>query len=165
MPVGEYTARVVEHGAGESRTGTPYIGVKFSYGSAPNAHTIIAYIYITPKRLKWARQELRACGLDPDLPDFGKILSDQPNFARGHEVQIVIAEEEYAGKISERVVQIGSGAPAALPKKKIKSIVDALRGAKSQRRAAADAHDPEPPEYGEPMPPEGDDGGTGEYPF
>lgn len=103
MNQGDQKGTVVKHWLGVSGTGTMFVGIMFQVG---DNESIPGYVYITDKNMINAGRAMASIGWDLDKGDLQE-LDDKPMLLAGRSTDIDIQEEEYKGKRSLKVVQIG----------------------------------------------------------
>ena len=103
---GNYIARARHWKYGRSSKGTDFVELTFHV--AAESEYIKAYLYLSEAAWPRSCESLKACGWDG--ADFGDLAG-----MGSQDVEIVVAEEEYDGKISYKVKWInpigGAGAP------------------------------------------------------
>lgn len=108
---GKYKARAVRGGMGESRNGTPQIGIEFAYEQDGVEQKIWWIGFLTEKALKHTLEKLAVVEFTGDdaFPE-GAINTTK-------EVEIVIEEQVYEGKTQYKVAwinEVGGGKFAGL---------------------------------------------------
>lgn len=134
---GTYRAQVESTELGESSQGTPQIAIRFALLDGENiGKTITAFRFFSDRATQYAMKDLRTCGWT------GDDVSEEPlPGVIGTEVELVLEEEEYEGKVRVKVKWINSpngvrtGNP--LDPKRRKALGAKLKGAAVASRSAA----------------------------
>ena len=131
MPMeGVQVAQILKTSVFTKDNGTVDVNVRLVF--ADNSE-MSAHIYITEKRKRMARAELKACGFDPDHQDVWD-LEDRPDLLLSNEVPVVVFMDEWQGK---RRLKCEIDIPAAkVDQDMVKKATNLLREAKSKDEQA-----------------------------
>ena len=113
MKNGTHKPKPIRAILGESGTGKEEVGVEFEIdaGDGP-PERIWWYGFFTEAATPWTLKALRTCGwLGSDLSDLSTINPDN-----GADIEIVVEEEEYEGKVRQKVKYINGGAGVGMKK-------------------------------------------------
>lgn len=131
MQAGQYEAKIVDYGAGETSKGTPRIFVKFEVvdGNPLGGEKIFWHGYLSAGAINNTLKALLVMGCtSPDLeplkngPESGLLDMDTP-------VSITVEEEEYQGKITPKVKWVNALGGSKFRKDVTPQVASALSGA------------------------------------
>lgn len=124
IPDGTYLATALEATLGAADTGTPYIGVLFHLKEAGAKLTWRGFF--TEKTQERTIEALRACGWKGD--DLSEV-----SFPAGNEVEVVVANEEWDGKVHPKIQWVnairGPAVKNAMSAGERKAFAERMRGA------------------------------------
>lgn len=109
MTEGTFLAEVLGAVLTQAKTGTVQVAIEFRLAEGPDAGSrITAYKPVTEKALKYTVADLRTCGWKgDDLEDLTSV--------KGGQVELVLAAEEFNGKVTTKVKFINEPGAAGAP--------------------------------------------------
>ena len=131
MPMeGAQVAEILKHSVWTKENGTVDVNILFVFADHSE---MSAHVYITEKRKRMARQELKACGFNPDIQDVWD-LNENQQLLLGNEVPVVVFMDEWQGK---RRLKCEIDIPEAkVDQDMVKKATNLLREAKSKDEQA-----------------------------
>jgi hypothetical protein len=133
VETGTYPARVDRVEFFKSRGGTP--GLKVFFVLPDVGADGICDIWLSPKAIAMARQQLRKLGYNPDTGSLSE-LANHPDHLRGAEFDVEVYEDEYQGKFYKKA-QIPIPRNDGLKSKEIDDLDKALKEGASKREGQA----------------------------
>lgn len=127
---GKHAARVDRVEFFKSSGGTPGLKVFFVIPSLAGVDGICD-IWLSPKAIGMARQQLRKLGYNPDTGTLSE-LANHPDHLRGAEFEVEVFEEEYNGKFYTKA-QIPIPRNDGLKSNEINDLDKALKAGASKR--------------------------------
>lgn len=119
---GVYEAKITENGAGTTKNGADYLWLRCRVDGYDDP--VFAKVWLTPKSMGIARQQLKTLGVDPDLVDLAE-LADQSNYLSGIKAKIIVEVRD--GYVNANLPLPERPGPS---KKRLGELSKALRDAK-----------------------------------
>lgn len=110
-------------------SGVPYFAIVFKLADGEHK---VGYLYTTEKAIGISRKGMKAIGFDIDNQSLDD-LHEKPDMLNGNVAEIEIVEEEYKGKIKEKIAWINPVA-RSVTKADLQKLTHALRNAKGDNQ-------------------------------
>ena len=136
MPAGTYIAKIVGTKIGTTSKGDPQVEVRFENDDGEH----ISYFgYFSSKALPFTLKTLKTCGWDAAEHGMDVTSLHGSTALVGKQVEVVVEDNEYNGKVNQKVAWVNS---LGLTLDEVKAIGEKLKGAIS-REVSADGGEPD----------------------
>ena len=98
---GKYIAKALRGATGDTKNGTPQVGVEFEFTVNGSKETLWWFGFLTPKAREYTYEKLMVIEYNGDRDENG--VFPEGSFNNKKEVQIVVEMEEYEGKSRPKI--------------------------------------------------------------